>query len=136
MIDISEKSFEESIETGLKAHGYQSHSPDDYDRSLCLIPGDLFDFLYATQPKEWEKLKKICGPDAKQRLLKRLFDEIERRGTLEVLRKGVKSEGCRFHLAYFHPVSGLNPELQNLYEANIFSSVRQLHYSQKTEQSV
>jgi type I restriction enzyme R subunit len=136
MMQISEKSFEESIESGLAGHGYSKRVPEDYDRNLCLITGDLFDFLYATQPKEWEKLKKICGPDAKSRLLKRLFDQIEQRGTLEVLRKGIKSDGCRFQLAYFHPVSGLNAELQRLYEANIFSSVRQLHYSSKTEQSL
>ncbi len=136
MIDISEKSFEESIDSGLAGHGYCKRAPEDYDRNLCLIQADLFDFLYATQPKEWERLKKICGPDAKSRLLKRLFDEIERRGTLEVLRKGIKSDGCRFQLAYFRPVSGLNAELQRLYEANVFSSVRQIHYSPKTEQSL
>ncbi len=136
MMQISEKSFEESIESGLAGNGYSKRLPEEYDRNLCLIPGDLFGFLYATQPKEWERFTKICGPDAKNRFLKRLFDEIERRGTLEVLRKGIKSDGCRFQLAYFHPVSGLNAELQRLYEANVFSSVRQLHYSPKTEQSL
>ena len=135
-MQISEKSFEESIDSGLVANGYCKRVPEDYDRNLCVIPGDLFDFLYATQPKEWEKLKKICGTDAKSRLLKRLFDEIERRGTLEVLRKGIKTDSCRFQLAYFRPVSGLNAELQRLYEANVFSSIRQLHYSPKTEQSL
>ena len=136
MMQISEKSFEESIESGLAEHGYCKRSSEDYDRNLCLIQEDLFTFLYSTQPQEWEKFKRTCGPDAKSRFLKRLFDEIERRGTLEMLRKGIRSDGCRFQLAYFHPVSGLNADLQRLYEANIFSSVRQLHYSPKTEQSL
>src|SRR5205085_4198814 len=38
--------------------GYHKHASEDYDRALCLIPGDVIDFIYTTQPKEWEKFKK------------------------------------------------------------------------------
>jgi len=53
-----------------------------------------------------------------------------------VLRDGIKDTGCKFRLAYFRPSSGLNPELQQRYEANLFSVVRQLHYSEKNENSL
>lgn len=160
MIDISEKNLEAAIEQALLAAGpdaspvepkpakrdtaepeyepggYHKRTSDDYDRALCLIPRDVLDFIYATQPKEWQKFKKTHGQDARDRLLKRLASEVEKRGTLEVLRKGIKCDGCRFRLAYFRPSSGLNADLQKLYDANLFSMPRQLHYSQKTDHSL
>lgn len=138
-MDYSEKSLEAAIESGLVSGppgGYQKRSPEDYDRTLCLIPRDAIDFIYATQPKEWEKFKKVHGAEAKERLTKRLAFEIERRGTLDVLRKGIKSDACKFQLAYFRPASGLNAELQKLYDGNLFSVVRQLHYSLACENSL
>ena len=35
--------------------GYRKRAPEDYDRAHCLLPRDVFDFLLATQPKEWAK---------------------------------------------------------------------------------
>jgi type I restriction enzyme R subunit len=132
MIDTSEKNFEDSIEESLIKSGYQRRTSTDYNTELCLIPQDVFDFIQATQPKEWQKLKTQYGDDANTKLLKRLAKVIKIRGTLEVLRKGLKANGCRFKLAYFKPASGLNEETQKLYQANFFSIVRQLHYSGKT----
>jgi type I restriction enzyme R subunit len=158
-MDTSEKNFEASIEASLLREplssapqdkpaladastgaylsgGYRKHNPEDYDRALCLIPADVLDFIYATQPKEWDKMQKQHGPDAKHLLLHRLASEINTRGTLEVLRKGIKANGCKFRLAYFRPASGLNEALQKLYRANVFSIVRQLKYSEKNEKSL
>src|SRR5438093_1273199 len=159
-MDVSEKNFEGTIEaallTGVPAGasggaglagsgalvfsgapgGYRQRKPDDYDRAICLIPNDVFNFIYATQPKEWEKFKQQMGGDAKDRLLKRLASEIQNRGTLDVLRKGIKSDGCTFRLCYFRPSSGMNAALQKLYEANLFTVVRQLKYSEKNEKSL
>lgn len=160
-VDVSEKNFEETIEAALLGAaaqprcdhasvgretrvpfgaftpgGYHKRKPEEYDRALCLVPKDALDFVYATQPKEWEKFKLQHGAEAKERFLQRVAHEIRQRGTLEVLRKGIRANGCRFQLAYFRPSSGLNEELQHLYEANIFSIVRQLKYSQKNENSL
>jgi type I restriction enzyme, R subunit len=132
MIDTSEKNFEASIEQSLIDSGYNRRTSDDYDRASCLIPQDVFDFIHATQPKEWQKFQQQYGADAKQKLIKRLAEVIRKRGTLEVLREGIKANGCRFKLAYFRPVSGLNEETQRLYQANFFTIVRQLYYSEKT----
>ena len=72
----------------------------------------------------------------REQFLKRLAAEIERRGALDVLRNGIKDSGCKFRLAYFRPASGLNEETLRLYEANIFSVVRQLRYSTKNDKSL
>lgn len=159
--DISERSLEEAIEWSLLAHGpddptgtrkdaqeepaafgaappggYNKRRLEDYDRSLCLIPRDVLDFIVATQSKEWEKLKQHHGAEVKERFLKRLAGEIERRGTLDLLRNGVKDSGCKFALAFFRPSSGLNEELRRRYQGNIFSVVRQLKYSLTKENSI
>ncbi|MGH7647742.1 MAG: RNA-binding domain-containing protein [Gemmatimonadaceae bacterium] len=89
--------------------------------------------MLATQPKEWQRLTQHHGPTVKEQFLKRLTAEIERRGTLEVLRHGIKDSGCKFRLAYFRPASGLNDETRRLHAANLFSVVRQLRYSSKNE---
>lgn len=65
----------------------------------------------------------------RDKFLQRLTREIERRGTLDVLRRGIKDYGCYFQLGYFKPVSTLNPEHQTLYGKNILSVLRQCHYS-------
>ena len=111
-------------------------SETDYDRDLCLIPRDVIDFLVATQPRVWNRLRQHHGADVRKRFLSRLARELQRRGALDVLRKGVKDSGCKFQLAYFRPASGLNEETRRLHGANLFSVVRQLRYSAKTEQSV
>src|SRR6266516_6626027 len=67
---------------------------------------------------------------------KRLSQEIEKRGTLDVLRKGIKDSGIQVDLAYFRPATGLNPDVQSLYEGNIFTVVRQLRYSAKNDNSI
>ncbi len=132
----TEKAFEDTIESALLASGYSKRLHTDYDRSLSLDPGPLFDFLNATQPKEWAKYQKQHGSEARQKLLHRISAEVAKRGTLAVLRDRVKSNGCRFHLAFFPPNSGMNPETAKLHEANQFTVVRQLRYSTKNENSL
>ena len=160
--EISERSFEEAIECALLQHGpdacaddraavretpppygdtppggYRRRKPEDYDRALCLLPRDVVDFVLATQPKEWQRLEQHHGKQAvREQFLRRLAAETERRGTLDVLRQGIKDSGCKFRLAYFRPASGLNEETRRLHAANLFAVVRQLHYSTKNEKSL
>ena len=135
--DISERKFEEDIEAALVSSGYQARDwQSDFDRERGIVHRDVLDFVYATQPREWEKLKQQYGAEVRERFLTRLARQVQSRGTLDVLRKGFKDSGCKFRLVYFQPVSGLNEDLRKLYEGNIFSVVRQLHYSQQNENSL
>jgi type I restriction enzyme R subunit len=136
-MDISEKAFETYIEDYLcNVHSYRSRTSkpkgkdSHYDKNLCLDWQLLLEFITATQPDTWEKLTEQHGQaTVRQKFLNRLNREIERRGTLDVLRRGIKDYGCYFQLAYFAPVSTLNSEHQALYRKNILSVVRQCHYS-------
>ncbi len=124
---------------GIVAGGYQKRTSADYDNVLCLISEDVFHFIYATQPREWERFKTQYQGDineAKSRFLQRLSTEVRQHGTLDVLRRGIKANGCHFSLAYYKPATKLNPELEKLYQGNVFSVIRQLHYSTKNNNSV
>jgi type I restriction enzyme R subunit len=150
--EVSERSFEDAIECDLLAGGpdacpgtgpsareevapyemapggYRRRATAAYDPALCLLPRDLLDFVLATQPKEWNRLRQHHGAAVEEQFAKRVASEIERRGTLDVLRNGVKDSGCKFQLAYYPPASGLNEESRRLHAANLFSVVRQLYY--------
>jgi type I restriction enzyme R subunit len=128
--------FETHIENHLLQSGYRAVAPQAYERALCLIPAEVLAFVQESQPREWEKLEKQYGPATADKLLERLAGEISRRGTLDVLRKGLKDRGAKIQLAYFKPASGMNPEHEQLYRANRFAVVRQLKYSLKNENAI
>ncbi len=134
--NLSEMAFEEHIETVLLESGYRKREPKNYDAESCLDEGMLFEFLFATQPKEWEKLRQQHGEDVKGKFVYRLKQEIEKRGTLDVLRKGISDYGSRFQLVYFAPESSLNPEHAKLHKNNIFSLIRQVKFSQRDAKSL
>jgi type I restriction enzyme R subunit len=157
MVDISEKNFEATLEatllaggsdaapggvarelptTGFVPGGYHKRTADEYDIALCLIRRDAYDFVIATQPKAWDKFKKQYKDEAQDKFFQRRAHEIRARGTLGVLRKGIKANGCKFQLAYFRPASKLNVETQRLHAANLFSVVRQVRYSPRNEASL
>ena len=131
-----EQDFEEHIQECLVNSGYSSSDPSTYDKTLCIIPSHLIGFIQTTQPKTLQKLELQYGSETETKLIKRVSSEIENRGVIDVLRKGVKDRGCDFHLVYFQPKSGLNPEHQDLYKQNQFSIVRQLKYSKTNEYSI
>jgi len=132
----TEKKFEDHIEQSLNSSGYQSVSPLLYDKDLCLIPNVLSEFIQTSQPKTFEKLSLQYGDQTESKLIKRISSEIEKRGVIDVLRRGVKDRGSNFDLVYFEPKSGLNVDHQDLYKQNKFSVVRQLKYSNLNENSI
>ncbi len=131
-----EQNFEEHIEECLVGSGYSSIDPTTYDKKLCLADTQLLGFIKKTQPETLEKLELQYGSETEKKLIKRVSSEIENRGVIDVLRNGVKDRGCSFHLVFFQPNSGLNPEHKDLYKQNRFSVIRQLKYSQKNENSI
>lgn len=56
--------------------------------------------------------------------------------TLHALRKGFDESGHHFDLCYFQPTSGLNPDLQKLYQGNVLQVMRQWKFSKYTEESI
>ena len=101
------------------------------------MPGDVLDFVLATQPKEWQKLSQHYGARGEGTVSQALVvPRSSATGALSVLRGGVKDMGCTFRLAFFRPASGLNQETRRLYAANFFAVARQVRYSTKNEKSL
>jgi type I restriction enzyme R subunit len=128
-MSADEKLFEDAIEESLLAeHGYLKSLPSNFDATLGLDLTELFAFIEATQAKDWADLAGRHGSDAQARFAKRLASELDSRGTVDVLRRGVVDIGVTIQLAYFKPAHGLTPELQSLYAANRVSVTRQFPY--------
>lgn len=138
--NLRESGFEQHIEKYLideKTCAYRKRVPKDYDKERCIDSELLLEFIQATQEMEWRKLAEHHGADfVREKFLKRLDEESATRGVLDVLRRGLKDNGCSFVLSYFQPATGINEETQRLFAANIFSEVRQLKYSAQNENSI
>ena len=91
--NYTEQDFEEHIEEQLHNSGYHIVPPTDYDKSLCLIPSKLIEFIKETQPDTFKKLVLQYGPETESKLTKNISKKIESLGVIEVLRNVFKDRG-------------------------------------------
>ena len=135
-----EISFETEICDHLAAQGwlYAEGDAAGYDRARALFPADALAWVQAAQPAAWETLTKNHGGQAGETLLARIRDQINQRGTLDVLRHGVEMLGLRqpLKLAEFKPALAINAEIMSRYAANRLRVVRQLRYSLHNENCI
>jgi type I restriction enzyme R subunit len=135
-----EISFETEICEHLAAHGwlYAEGDAANYDRARALFPADVLAWVKATQPKSWETLTKNLGARAGESLIARLRDQLDQRGTLDVLRHGIEMLGCKGSLkvAEFKPALAINPDILARHIANRLRVVRQVRYSLHNENSI
>jgi len=130
--DTTEKGLEAHISEYLTgSNSYISRPNTAYDKAACLDTGLLFPFLEATQPKEVAKLKAYHKDLYEQKICKRIGDQIQAKGVIEVLRKGITDgfTGTKLQLFYDKPVSTYNTTADAHYKANLFSVMRQVFYS-------
>jgi type I restriction enzyme, R subunit len=137
---VKEKQFEADVVEALTTTGgFTAGINQFYDVTLGLDTSELLAFIDATQIGSWNELIVRHGGDpdeAEQRFKQRLAAELDRRGTLDVLRRGVEDQGLQFQLAYFRPAHGKNPELVEAYGRNRLTVTRQLRYSDAHGNSV
>lgn len=135
-----EISFETEICEYLPAQGwlYTAGDAAQYDRALALFPADVLEWVREAQPKAWETLSKNHGAQAGDVLLARLREQLNTRGTLDVLRHGIEMIGLRqkLPLAQFKPALQMNPEILARHAANRLRVVRQVHYSLHNENCI
>jgi type I restriction enzyme R subunit len=135
-----EVSFENEICAHLADHGWLYAEGDGahYDRARALFPNDVLAWVQETQPQAWEALTKNHGTSARDALLTRVRDQIDQRGTLDVLRHGIEMFGVkgRLPLAQFRPAFAANADILARYAANRLRVVRQVHYSLHNENSI
>ena len=151
--DISERGLERLICTALTGHpcdpptggtvaeppagyggvGWIGGNPHDYDREYCVDLVQLQAFLQATQPEISESLVLSEDSPTRRRFLARLQGEISKRGTIDVLRHGIRHGAHNLELFYGKP-SAENEKAKERFEQNHFSVTRQLRYSRDETQ--
>lgn len=144
-----EKNFEQEMLEDMRASGWEigkrkppAGTPDaelwlyDYDKGRGLYPIDVIEWIKATQPAEYAKVKKLHNGGTDARILDVLAKELDARGPLDVLRKGFKDVNARFKLVQFRPASGLNPELAKRYDQVVCRAINQVRYSAEKEDSI
>lgn len=133
----TENTFETALVQSLSEHGgYTEGNAPDYSPELGMFKYEVIKFLQESQPKRWDKISAIHGADADNRVIQRLYKELDLRGSLDVLRNGFVDYGVRFQMAFFQPASGLNPDAVDLYNKNNLKVYRQIYYSTKNRNSV
>ena len=104
-----------------------------YDREYCVDLAQLSAFLHPTQPNAAESLDLGQDSPTRRKFLARLQGEVAKRGTIDVLRKGVKHGPHQIDLMYGTPSPG-NEKANVQYGQNRFSVTRQLRYSNDNAQ--
>ena len=125
--------FETAICEALAAQGwlYAEGDASQYDRQNALFLPDLLAWIEETQPDSYQRLAKTHGTQMAERLAERVRKNLNERGTLDVLRRGVEMLGLTkpLELVQFKPALALNPTIQQRYAANRLRVVRQVHHS-------
>jgi type I restriction enzyme R subunit len=108
--------------------GWRCGASEDYDREYGVDLAQLAAFLRATQPAVADAFGLDQDGPVRRNFLARLQGEIGRRGTIHVLRHGVKHGPHHIDLFYGTPSPG-NAKATEQHQANRFSVTRQLRYS-------
>ena len=123
----TEENFENEIENSLLTEGgYQQGLAKDYEKSTALFPADVVAFIQTTQPKLWARLEMLFKDKAQDELIKALNQELNIKGSLNVLRNGFRVANRTAKMAYFAPNSTLNETSQQQYDANIIKITSQV----------
>ena len=146
----TERVFEDELCDHLSSHGWTERFHLDapkakargvglastYSRELALFPDDLLAFVQETQPAEWTKFRKWHNGDAEKLFVKRVAEQLDKHGTLHLLRTGFKDRDAKFQLCQFRPAHKKNLVLWTAYDKNRLTVIRQLHYSLSNENSI
>ena len=137
--DTTEKGLEGHIAQFLvEENKYLLRENKTYNNVSCIDSELLFHFLETTQPKAVAKLKTYHKDLYEQKIIKRLNDQIQAKGIIEVLRKGITDgfTDTKLHLFYDKPVSAYNADANALFQANLFSVMRQVYFSPNDKKSL
>ena len=113
--------------------GWICGSGRDYDREYCVDLAQLAAFLLEMQPEVCGALDLGQDGPTRRKFLARLQGEVSKRGTIDVLRHGLKHGAHHIDLFYGTP-SPDNARAVEHNKANRFSVTRQLRYSRDESQ--
>lgn len=109
---------------------FEQGSNADFNQDYAIDEVRLFRFLNETQADTMKELRILETPAEKKKFLDRLSKKLSDAGVIEILRKGFKYKHKRLDMYMVLPSEG-NHTAATLYDKNIFSITRQLHYSKE-----
>ena len=115
------------------AVGWSPGNHHDYNREYCVDLVQLRTFLHATQPESAASLRLGEDCPTRRKFLSRLQGQINKRGTIDVLRHGIK-HGPHHHDLFYGTPSADNVKAKQRFELNRFTVTRQLRYSRNESQ--
>lgn len=129
MADSKEAIFQQDIIDSMTAEGWLTGPAIGYDRRAALYTEDLLAYIKDAWPERWEKFSKNNPNDPESVLVKKLVRELEKHGTLDLLRNGFKVPGVKIDLCSFKPDHDMNPDTHRRYQANRLRVVPEVSYS-------
>ena len=128
--NVKEEGLESLIFNAMTSFGWIAGKSTDYNREYAVDLTQLAAFLEATQEQTAAALQLATECPERRKFLAHLQGEITRRGTIDVLRKGIKYGKFVIDLFYGTP-SPENLKAVARHAENRFSITRQLHYSRE-----
>ncbi|WP_339867541.1 type I restriction endonuclease subunit R [Pseudohongiella nitratireducens] len=129
MADSKEAVFQQDIIDAMTAEGWLTGPATGYDRRSALYTEDLLAYIKDAWPERWEKFSKNNPKDPESVLVQKLVRELEKHGTLDLLRNGFKVPGVKIDLCSFKPDHGMNPDTHRRYQASRLRVVPEVSYS-------
>lgn len=128
---LKEKEFQRYIIDYVTKHnGFVERSDANFNRKYAMDPELLFRFLWKTQPKEMEQLKKLLKADRYERvILESLNSEVNKQdcSLLSALKHGFNINNVHLRLLQPKPASELNDDAIKNYRENIFSIAEEVY---------
>ena len=126
---LNEQTFQCLIKDYLiQENGYVESFNAGYDVHYAIDVDMLFSFLELTQEKATNRLKEIYKTNYRTKVLENLNRELSTRGSIDVIKHGIKDYGVKLELAYFKPPTNLNPDQFILYKQNVVSVTEELAF--------
>jgi len=129
MADSKEIQFQQDIIDAMTAQGWLTGPASGYDQHTALYTEDFLGYFKDAWPGRWEKFAKANPNNPDEVLIQKLVRELERNGTLDVLRHGFKLPGVKIEACSFQPDHGMNPDTLRRYQCNRLRVVREASYS-------
>ncbi len=122
--------LERYIVEKLEAQGWLVGLSRNYHTEYALYPEDIISWIKNTQPEKWDKLTALNGSNADDKILVRLNEELNKKGTISIFRNGLTIAGAgTIDMTESAPEDARNQSVIEKYNANILRVVPQLKYN-------
>lgn len=106
--------------------GWVKGDSTGWDVNRALFPVSVVEFIKDTQSELWTQTSTYTGDRIETLILDELVKELDLKGTIHVLRHGLRFYGKTWQVAYFQPAHGLNPDTVARFARNELTVTRQV----------